>query len=284
MTFQGFVDLHIHGAGKFDTRTEDPSHIRKIAEIHGRAGTGGILPTIYPSAISEMKKNMEAVRRSIGILKGNAKAANVLGVHLEGPFLNPKRCGALDKGSFIKPTLRSLRELLSGFEDMIKIITIAPEIPGALEVISFCRELGIKVNMGHSDATYQEAINGKKAGATGITHLFNAMRPFHQREPGLAGLGLIDEDLYVEVIADGFHLHPTTLELIFNRKRRDRIIIVSDSVKGSKGTHPAIRKGIMAGSGITLMDSINILKDIHVPEAEIIRAAINNPRRYLALK
>jgi N-acetylglucosamine-6-phosphate deacetylase len=108
--------------------------------------------------------------------------------------------------------------VIDGYEDIIKIITIAPEIPGALKVIAQCSELGMKVNMGHSDATYQQAVEGKKAGATGVTHLFNAMRPFHHREPGLAGLGLIDEDLYIEVIADGVHLHPKTLELIFSRK------------------------------------------------------------------
>jgi N-acetylglucosamine-6-phosphate deacetylase len=284
LTLQGFVDLHIHGAGKFDTRTEDPFHIRKIAEIHGRAGTGTILPTIYSSSFVKMRKNMEAVRKAMGMLKGCDQAARVLGVHLEGPFLNPTRCGALDKGSFIKPTLPSLRKLLSGFEDMVKIITIAPEIPGALKVIAHCRELGIKVNMGHSDATYEEATNGKKAGATGITHLFNAMRPFHQREPGLVGLGLIDEDLYIEVIADGFHLHPITVKLIFNRKRPDRIIIVSDSVKSVKGTHPVVRKGILAGSGITLMYSSRVLKGIGVPEAAVTDALIVNPKRYLALK
>ena len=94
--------------------------------------------------------------------------------------------------------------------------------------------------MGHSDATYRQAMEGKKAGATGITHLFNAMRPFHHREPGLAGLGLIDEDLYTEVIADGIHLHPKTIELIFSRKRLDRIILVSDSVKGGKKGKDAV--------------------------------------------
>jgi N-acetylglucosamine-6-phosphate deacetylase len=280
---QGFVDLHVHGAGKFDTRTEDPSHILKIAEIHGRSGVGAILPTIYSASLPEMRKNMEAVRKAMGMVQGDDRAAHILGVHLEGPFLNPARCGALDKYSFIRPTLTSFKKLIAGFEDLVKIVTLAPEIPGALKVISHCRKLGIKVNMGHSDATYEEAINGKKAGATGITHLFNAMRPFHQREPGLVGLGLIDEDLYIEVVADGCHLHAITLGLIFSRKPPGRIIIVSDSVKGVKNKHAAVRKGILAGSGITLSDSSRVLKDIGVPEREISRAVIDNPRKYLAL-
>lgn len=281
MILQGLIDLHIHGVGKFDTRTDDPSHISNIAEIHGRAGTGAILPTIYPAYPAEMRKNMEAVRKAMERVVSCDQSARILGVHLEGPFLNPARCGALDKGYFIKPALSSFMELISGFEDIVKIMTIAPEIPGALNIIARCREMGIRVNMGHSEATYEEAINGKKAGATGITHLFNAMRPFHQREPGLVGLGLIDEDLYIEVIADGFHLHPATIELIFNRKRPDRIILVSDSVRDVKGMHPSVKNGILAGSGVTLRDSCRVLREIGVPEAEIIDAAINNPGRYL---
>jgi N-acetylglucosamine-6-phosphate deacetylase len=110
------------------------------------------------------------------------------------------------------------------------------------------------------------------------------MRPFHQREPGLVGLGLIDEDLYIEVIADGVHLHPVTLKLIFNRKRPDRIILVSDAVKGSKKTHPAAGEGILAGSRITLKDSFRILKGIGIPAAEVAEAATDSPKRYLALK
>ena len=284
LTFRGLIDLHVHGIDKFDTQTDDPHHILNIAEIHGSAGTDAILPTIYPAYPAEMRKNMEAVRKAMEVVGSRGRSARILGVHLEGPFLNPARCGALDKGSFLKPALSSFIELISGFEDIVKIMTIAPEIPGALNIIARCREMGIRVNMGHSEATYEEAINGKKAGATGITHLFNAMRPFHQREPGLAGLGLTDEDLYIEVIADGFHLHPATLELIFSGKRPGRIVLVSDSVKGVRGMHPFVKNGILAGSGITLRDACRVLREIGVPEAEIMDAAINNPGRYLAVR
>ncbi len=298
MIHQGFVDLHTHGIGRYDTRTHNPSDILRIAELHAAAGTDAILPAVYPAPVVEMRGNMEAVRQAMerqAERNGETREitnpsnasfrheARILGVHLEGPFLNPERCGALDKAAFARPGLSSLRELVAGYEGIVKVITIAPEIPGALKVIERCRALGIRVNMGHSDATYKEAARGKRAGATGITHLFNAMRPFHQREPGLAGLGLVDEEVYIEVIADGFHLHPVTLELIFNRKRLDRIILVSDSVKGTKGSNPAVNKGILAGSGITLLDSYKVLKGIGVPEAEIVEAATDNPKRYLAL-
>lgn len=304
MKKDGFIDLHTHGIGRYDTLAGRPDHILKMAELHAAAGTAAILPTIYSGPLEQMRRNMEAVRQAMELQKKSEVGAGlprpdrsqekisslvtrhsalILGVHLEGPFLNPSRSGALDKESFLKPALSSLKKLLEGFEEIVKIMTIAPELPGALKIIEKCSAAGIRVNMGHSDATYRQAMDGKRAGAGGVTHIFNAMRPFHHREPGLAGLGLNDEDLYIEVIADGVHLHPGTLELIFNTKRLDRIILVSDSVKSLRrpGNPVYDRSGILAGSGITLSDSVSVLKNLGIPDAEIIEASTDNPARYI---
>ena len=299
----GFIDLHTHGIGRYDTRTERPEHILQMAELHAIEGTGAILPTIYTGTVEEMRSNLWSVRKAMEIQKGARGRAQrselkglkkkalpspaiILGVHLEGPFLNPERCGSLDRKTFLKPGLSALNKVIAGYEDIMKIITIAPEIPGALKVIEKCSELGIKVNMGHSDATFKQAVEGKKAGATGITHLFNAMRPFHHREPGLAGFGLIDEEVYVEVIADGVHLHPATLELIFSRKRLDRIILVSDSVKAGKTRSSAVynRDGVLAGSAIPIGGVVRRLRSLGIPDAEIIEASTDNPARYIGLR
>ncbi|MGC2061983.1 MAG: amidohydrolase family protein [Thermodesulfovibrionales bacterium] len=298
---KGYVDLHTHGLGKYDTQTTNPSDILKIAALHGKAGTDAICLAIYPGPLGTMRQQIDAVRTAIEkqkedsgfrrmTEKNEAAQAMVLGVHVEGPFLNSKYSGALDNKALLKPSLALLKELVSGNEDIIKIITIAPELTGALKVIERCAELGIRVNMGHSDATYAQALEGKKAGATGITHFFNAMRPFHHREPGLAGLGLLDEEVYIEVIADGAHLHPRTLEMIFNRKRLDRIMLVTDSVKGritrsNKYNVSAIfnEQGVLAGSGITLADSAPLLSELGIPDAEIAEAAADNPARYIGL-
>jgi N-acetylglucosamine-6-phosphate deacetylase len=288
---RGYIDLHTHGLGKYDTRTTSPADILKIAALHRKAGTDAICLAIYPGPIDVMKQQVDVVRRAIEKQKQNpASQAIILGGHLEGPFLNARYCGALDKKAFVTPSLALLKKLINGNEDIIKIITMAPELPGALKVIERCAALGIRVNMGHSDATYKQALDGKKAGASGITHFFNAMRPFHHREPGLAGLGLLDEELYIEVIADGAHLHPKTLELIFNCKRLDRIMLVTDSVKGritrSKeyGVSAVFdERGMLSGSGITLADSLPILREIGIPDAEITEAATDNPGRYIGL-
>lgn len=286
---KGYVDLHIHGFGRYGTRDAAPEEILKLAELQGRAGTAAILPTIYSGPLREMRADMEAVKKAMetqqsvtSVQKGRSPAV-ILGVHLEGPFLSPARSGALDRDSFIKPSVASLKKLTDGYEEIIRIVTVAPELPGSLKVIEKCVETGIRVNMGHSDATYEEAEEGKMAGATGITHIFNAMRPFHHREPGIAGFGLLDNDIYVEVIADGIHLRRETLRLIFLAKRRDKIILVSDSVRGARRRgKPVFRgAGMLAGSGMPLADSAGFLGKIGISGSGVAAAVTSNPVRYL---
>ncbi len=307
MKRNSLIDLHTHGIGRYDSRTSSPEDILKMAGLHAKAGTSAILPTIYSGTIEQMRVNMEAVRVAMGMQNKRCRMQDsgyteqtfkkhlescimhrescILGVHLEGPFLNPIRCGAQDKKSFIKPGIPYLKRLIEGYEDVIKIITIAPEITGALKVIERCASYGIRVNMGHSDATFNQALKGKNAGASGISHIFNAMRPFHHREPGLAGFGLTDDDIYIEVIADGFHLEVNTLKLIMRTKRPDRIILVSDTVKGSGQWKRSIhsKSGILAGGAVPLSDAANNLVSAGFNRRDALKFASANPLRYLRL-
>lgn len=281
-TKQYLIDIHIHGADEYDTRTRRQDDILSIARRHGERGTSAIVPTIYPGAVETMRDNLDAVRRA---MESGRQAAQILGVHIEGPFLNPDRAGSLDCKSFAEPSVDTLVRIIDGFEDIIKIMTVAPEMPGALNVIEKCREQGILVHMGHSDASFEQAEEGKRAGATGITHVFNAMRGFHHREPGLAGFGLMDEDVYVEVIADLAHLHPQSLKMIFDMKSPDKIILVSDSVKGPGWGGGAVRGpgGILMGSGIALADAVKNLIALGVPQERAVQFASDNPRKYLGV-
>ncbi len=280
---QGLIDIHVHGAGEYDTRTRRQDDVLRIADIHGREGTSAIFPTIYSGPIEAMRDNMAAVRRAREVQR---EGARILGVHLEGPFLNPVRMGSLDGKSFVGPSLERLSQLVEDFEDFIKIITIAPELPGALRVIELCREKGFLVHMGHSDASFEQAEEGKRAGATGITHLFNAMRGFHHREPGLAGFGLMDEDIYVEVIADMAHLHPQSLKMLFDMKSPDKILLVSDSVKGpNRGSGPVRGAGgILLGSDIALAEAVKNLSKLGLSRERAIQFASDNPRKYMGIK
>ncbi len=276
------VDIHVHGAENYDTRTRRQDDILQIAAVHGAHGTSAILPTIGAGAIGAMRDSMAAVRRA---MEAQQEGARILGVHLEGPFLNPVQAGALDAPSFLPPSLDDLERLIEGFEDIVRIVTLAPELPGALAVIERCRQKGILVQMGHSDASFEQADEGKRAGATGITHLFNAMRGFHHREPGLAGFGLMDDDLYVEIIADLAHLHPQSLKMVFDMKSPGKIILISDSVRGPNWGKGPIRgpDGALLGCGIAQPDAIRNLTSIGVPLERAFQFASDNPIKYLGL-
>jgi N-acetylglucosamine-6-phosphate deacetylase len=291
MIMQKIIDIHTHGISGYDTRTTVEEHILKIAEIHGEQGVSEIIPTIYPATIKVMRENMAVVRKAIELQKSEVRtkiqnnASRIIGVHLEGPFLNPSRCGALNAMTFIDPVDYNLKELIEGFEDIVRIITIAPELENATRLIRQIADMGIIASMGHSEATYAEAEAGFHAGAKGITHIFNAMKGFHHREPGIAGFGLSNQDIYIEVIADPYHLHQKMLELIFKTKNPDRIIIVSDSVKEAtpftKGLGVTDIHGKLLGGCMTIVESSMRLIEIGFDEGIIMKCITENPERYL---
>ncbi len=284
------IDLHMHGIDGFDTRDADPSLNLKIAEVLGQIGVSEILLSIYSGDIEVMRGQMAAVEHAIkrqsapSVAGGTASPAAILGVHLEGPFLNVTQCGALDPASFLEPQKRTFRRLVEGFEGIVRTATVAPELAGALELIRTMTEAGIAVNMGHSDATYTEAEEGFRAGARGITHLFNGMRPFHHREPGIAGFALLNSEIYVEVIGDLVHSDPHALELVFRTKRPDRIILVSDSVRETKalqGEAPRDKEGKLLGGSLSLPSAMGRLIQAGFDVETVTRAATKNPEKYL---
>lgn len=297
------IDIHTHGIKGYDSRTTDLNHILKIAEIHGCHGVTNIVLTIYPGTIKVMRENMMIVKKAMEIqnIESEKKSARIIGVHLEGPFLNPLKCGALNAMTFLEPSEYSFRELIEGFEDIVKIITIAPELNGAINLIKIITDYGIIASMGHSDATYNEAERGYNAGAKGITHIFNAMRGIHHREPGIAGFGLLNKDIYIEVIADPFHLHPEILNLIFRLKDHERIILISDTVKETmdnlfiispenryeKNIFPQSSgvtnaHGKLLGGSITIVESSKRLISEGYKEDIIMKTISENPERYLS--
>ncbi|MCC6545113.1 MAG: hypothetical protein IT392_11575 [Nitrospirae bacterium] len=293
------IDIHTHGIGGFDTRTSNPEDIIRMAEIQESLGVTAIIPAIYPDTIEIMRENIMAVKMAMEVqrsreaagsagLHGRTKYAAILGVHLEGPFLNSAKCGALISTSFIEPTESNLRHLIAGYEDMIKIITIAPELNGAVKLIRKISDMGIIASMGHSDATFSEAEQGFNAGAKGITHIFNAMRGFHHREPGIAGFGLLNKDVFIEVIADPHHLNVKTLELIFRIKNPDKIVIISDSVKWTEMSGDGTGRGAINDAGTLQGGSMGITESSrrlikHGFDEEIVKTLITaNPLKYLS--
>ncbi len=305
------TDIHTHGIGGYDTKTAAEEDILRIAEIQGAHGVDGVVLTVYPSAIGEMRMQMETIRKAMVVQQSSpdmhrddqrnradkqiASAlpasrepvpARIIGIHLEGPFLNPSQAGSLPPGTFVEPSEYLFRELTEGFEDIVKIITIAPEIPGALTLIRHMADTGIAVSMGHSDATYVEAEMGFHAGAQGITHIFNGMRGFHHREPGIAGFGILNRNISVEVIADPFHLHDGVIELIFRMKNPEKIIIVSDTVKETGlaicGSGVRHESGKLLGGSMAITESAERLIRQGYDRGLIFRCITENPQAYLS--
>lgn len=291
--------------------TTDPAHILKMAEIQGGYGVTHIVPTIYPGPLEEMRRGMTAVKEAMEMQKADrrgqgmkgpmeigkppfggkpsaprsAKSATIIGLHLEGPFLNPTRAGALDGTSFLRPTERRVRQLVEGFEDIVRIITIAPELEGSVNFIRRMSTMGIRVSMGHSDATHSEAEAGFHAGARCITHIFNAMRPIHHREPGIAAFGLLNPHVYVEVIADPFHLHVRTIDLVFKIKNPEHIIIVSDTVRETRNTSQSrgirAKDGTLQGGSMTVTEAAKRLIDLGLPKKTVMASISTNPWAYV---
>jgi len=296
------IDIHTHGIGGYDTRTTRADNILKIAELHGAHGVTDIVPTIYSGPVQQMRANMATVKVAMerqhtaisnrrsgsldsSLVTRHSKLARIAGVHLEGPFLNPSKAGALDGASFQVPSVKTWRKLLEGFEDIVKIVTIAPELEGSLQLIKTMSNMGVIVALGHSDATYQETERAFHTGATGITHIFNAMRGFHHREPGIAGFGLTNPDIYIELIADPFHLNVQVIELVFRVKNPEKIIIVSDSVEGTTATtenHVKVDdNGTIQGGSTTITESAERLISLGFPKKVVMACISNNPGAYL---
>jgi len=279
----------MHGIGGYDTRTASPDDILRIAEIQGSHGVSEILLAVYPSSLKIMRQNMETVRAAMQSQKKRGEAAGkeakIIGLYLEGPFLNPSKRGSLDAGIFIEPSYDRFEELIEGYQDITRIAAVAPEMKGSVALIRRLSDRGVIVTMGHSDATFAEAEAGFQAGAKGITHIFNAMRGFHHREPGIAGFGLLNQDIYIEVIADPYHLHPEMLKLIFRAKNPERIIVVSDSVKntGTSNSEKGIRDnaGRLEGGCMTVTESSRRLVEMGFDREIITGCITRNPERYL---
>lgn len=244
------------------------------------------LRTEYQKTVAGPTGNVESGTMNIEQSTSTCASATILGVYLEGPFLNPARAGALDKNFFLPAVRTYFEALVDGLLDVVKIITVAPELDGAPELIRLIADMGIIVSMGHSDATYSEAETGFKAGATGITHLFNAMRGIHHREPGIAGFGLMNPHVYIEVIADPFHLHHKSIELIFRIKELDKIIIVSDSTKHTQandgGQATTDQTGTLTGGSMTIAGAAQHLIDLGFKKGLVRRCVNRNPIAYLS--
>lgn len=224
----GFVDIHVHGGGGNDVMSGDLKELGQMARFHASKGTTSLLATTLTAGVDSIVRVVSAV--SAYIKRDPSGGARIAGVHLEGPFLNPAYCGAQNPANMRMPDENEFDIMLAGTQGVVRLITLAPELPGAERVIAKARELGITVSAGHTGATYDEMKRAIGWGVSHATHLFNGMKGIHHRDPGAAGGALLHPDVTVELICDGIHVHPDLIRMVFDLKSSDRVAFITDCV------------------------------------------------------
>jgi N-acetylglucosamine-6-phosphate deacetylase len=290
----GFVDVHVHGGGgaSFTEGTSDQA--RQAAAFHRGQGSTTVLASLVTAPVAELEARA-------GLLAGLADDGVIAGLHLEGPFLSPARRGAQDPRYMIAPDVAVFERLHAAARGHLRVITLAPELPGAFAVIKAATRAGVTVAVGHTDATAEVTLAAIDAGATHATHLFNGMRPPHHREPGAVGALLDRDEVTCEVIADGVHLDDIMVRLTARAAGPGRLVLVSDAMAAAgmpDGSYQlgsqrvSVAGGVarlledraaIAGSTATLADVVRHAVAAGLPVSDVAAAASTTPARVLGL-
>lgn len=291
----GFVDMHVHGGGGASFTAGDAEQAYRVARFHGTHGTTSMLASLVTAEGAELTRQCEVLAAVAGSGDGP-----IAGIHLEGPFLSKARCGAQDPRYLRDPDPAALDTMLTAAGGRVRMVTVAPELPGGPELIDVLVAAGVTAAVGHTDATFEVARQAFDAGATVATHLFNGMRGLHHREPGPVAAALA-ADAVVEVINDGIHLHPAAIALARAAAGPDRLALVTDAmgaagvgdgryrlgpveVEVSGGVARLAGGGSIAGSTLTMDDALRrAVRDVGLPIEEASRAASGTPARAIGI-
>lgn len=225
-----FFDVHIHGSGGADVMDATPDSLATVGQFLARHGVGSYLATTVSAPLDATLRSLNGLAKLIG---SDIDGARPLGIHLEGPFISHAKRGAHAERDLLQPTVALFNRMWEAAEGHIRLMTIAPELPGADEVIARAVELGVRISLGHSNAGMEDTLRGVRAGATSATHTFNAMRRFDHRDPGILGVVLDRADLFAEIIVDGLHVNPTAVRMFWKEKGSERAILVTDAMSAT---------------------------------------------------
>ncbi len=295
----GFIDEHIHGAGGSDAMDGTVNDLRVIANTVAKEGTTGFLATTMTQSPANITKALSAVKtyREAGYSDG----AEILGVHLEGPFIAPEHKGAQPLEYVAKPSVEVFDEYDNASGNAIKIVTIAPEIDGADVLIKHLSEKGIVASIGHSGAKNSDVVNAVKNGALNVTHTFNAQSALHHREIGVVGSALLFDELNCELIADGIHVSVPAMKLLAKNKPCDKIILITDAMRAKgmpdgeselggqtvivKNGEARLKDGTLAGSVLKMNRAIaNLVQKVGVSFEKAVDCATINPAITLGIE
>ena len=289
----GFIDIHVHGAAGYDTMDGTDEAIMGIAKAIAQHGTTSFLPTTMTVETKEVRKSLEVIKK---LMTAETGGAQVLGAHLEGPFVSPAAVGAQNPKYVLEPSIKDYERMVGNYEEVVVSMTLAPELEGAEALIKYVADKGIICSIGHSKATYDEVSEAIKWGASHVTHLYNGMTPFTHREPGIVGAAF-DHEITAEIIADGIHSTYPALRIAFKQKSTDNMILITDAMMACcmpegqyalggqvvymKDEAARLENGVLAGSVLTLDKAVaNVYKNCQLPLHEIVKMATYNPAKF----
>jgi len=298
----GFIDVHIHGAGGRDVMEGTTEALSTITKRVAKSGTTSIVATTVTASTDDTLRAVEGVSRYIPTQFDSCTApcAEILGIHFEGPFLSKERRGVHPAELLQLPTADALQKLLHAAAGNARILTIAPELFGAMPCIDAARSLGMVVSIGHTDATYEQARAAIAHGAHHATHVYNAMRPFSHRDPGVIGAVLTSTEVNAELIADGIHVDEIAMKVLLQAKGPERVVLISDGTPATGmpdgkyklgGIDVIVVDGVcrdlngkLAGSTLTLDKALRNIVGLGIPLANAVRMLTLNPATVLGIE
>ncbi len=300
----GFVDVHVHGAGGHDVMESTPEEIDHVAETLARGGTTSFLATTVTAAPERLCASAQGIARyakeQSGARRGSSPRAEILGIHYEGPFISAARRGVHPAEWIAKPSPELFGRMLEAAGGMARILTLAPEVPGGLDLVKDACESGLVVSLGHTDATYEQAMAAIERGARHAAHVFNAMRPFSHRDTGVLGAVFMSPQVTAELIADGVHVDAAAMKLLLKAKTASGVILVSDGTAATgmrdgryrlgdfdvevKGGVVRNMEGKLAGSTLTLDRALRNIVALGVTMIDAIRMLTVQPARLLGIE
>jgi N-acetylglucosamine-6-phosphate deacetylase len=290
----GFIDTHIHGFGGWGTEDASAESVLEMSRLLVQYGVTAFNPTIYPSQPRQMIKAVKEAASAIGREEG----AKIMGLHLEGPFISPDRLGIMKGEAVQEVDIVFMEQLWASSEGRIVNMTVAPELKGMRELALFCLKKGIVLQAGHTEANYEQMLEGMQAGILHTTHLFNAMSRMEHRDPGAVGAVLICPDVSCEIIADGVHIHPELYKLLLKDKSVNKLVLVTDAIKPTEQAKgPFIANGdelnfrdgvfrrmtddVIAGSAITMIRGLKNLVKFGFSIEDAVKTSSFNPAQIM---
>jgi N-acetylglucosamine-6-phosphate deacetylase len=291
----GMIDVHIHGAEGFDMMDGTIQSVEAVSRACARTGCTSFLATSVSSSLDDLLKMISNVKE----VAGREPGAQAIGLHIEGPYLNVKRKGMQNERYLRHPNLEEMKSIIEASGSLLRMVTLAPELPGGLEMIRFLKEKGVIAAIAHSDATYEEAKLAFESGASHVTHCFNGMRPIHHRDPGVVIAAFEESSVSVQAIVDDVHLHPAIVRLMYREKGPDKMVLITDALQAmgmGDGTYlfgghevkvchgvAKLMDGTLASSTVTMNEALHKAIQSGIPLKDAVMMATQTPADILGL-